>query len=710
METDENKSKVLHRLVFHRAITILVNAPCSVAVVDDGKGHEKVFCFLQHRQKGVKQSCNNEDGNNIKVDNFLNHSNKTTTYAMDSSCAKDLCPLKDFQSLAEQDMSHFVHYLRWTYPLPIAVRLGNLPLVHYLIKKGTYVDVWGYNFATPLYTAASHVLCNDKILVNTSSQDVEGSQEKKKHIDSLADHSTSEALKQNSLLSENNSRLKMVYLLLKNGAPVDAPDLYSVKCPINAAIKNDNQDLLELFLACGATVNVRMLNQNIIPPLIQLSKRQQQKKRTVKGLARLGYKSPLFVACELQAWRCVSVLLNHKADPHWRDPFSYRNVTPTLLAYRKNSAMLRLFVLKGAGSTEETRWVLSEVLAAAILQDDVQTISFLIGTYPDLMYRESSGMWSLPLHQASRLNKIALVQRLLQLGNEPNVTNNESLTPLHFASSEGNRHIIELLVKNGADVDRIGGPQLNTPLHMAVEENHIEAVELLLKLNANVTIKNIAGMTPLMVAIVARHDKVAPLLIQHASVEALDTLDDNNRSALFYAIHFCQFKVADFLVDKGVCLQLTDSANATAESLLLEKIHSFKKTNLSLNKLFWNFVNVTSKANTYHTTALTGKLENSECFKAYGRSMCDAEKQQPDQALDESVKKLTNKRKKLAKQLLTKIRSRFKKPHCTTAGLTSNFLSTSLPHVVYPHIMSHKSQQIATGHISSSSSQTNQSD
>jgi hypothetical protein len=109
--------------------------------------------------------------------------------------------------------------------------------------------------------------------------------------------------------------------------------------------------------------------------------------------------------------------------------------------------MLRLFVSKGAGSTDETRWVLSEVLAAAILQDDVQTISFLvcdivffflydhfhfffccfvtheknivkkkIGTYPDLMYRESSGMWSLPLHQASRLNKFSLVQQLLQLG------------------------------------------------------------------------------------------------------------------------------------------------------------------------------------------------------------------------------------------------------------------------------------------------------
>lgn len=78
--------------------------------------------------------------------------------------------------------------------------------------------------------------------------------------------------------------------------------------------------------------------------------------------------------------------------------------------------MLQLFVRKGSGSTKATRWVLSEVLAAAILQDDLNSIQFLVSSYKDLLERENSGMWSLPLLQAARLNKAPVLKLLLDLG------------------------------------------------------------------------------------------------------------------------------------------------------------------------------------------------------------------------------------------------------------------------------------------------------
>lgn len=100
--------------------------------------------------------------------------------------------------------------------------------------------------------------------------------------------------------------------------------------------QNDNQALLEKLIAAGAKINIRALPPGVIPPLIQVSRRQQEKKQPKAGITRLSYKSPLFYACEVNARSCIEALLDAGADPHWRDPFSNRNVTPTLLAYRKD--------------------------------------------------------------------------------------------------------------------------------------------------------------------------------------------------------------------------------------------------------------------------------------------------------------------------------------------------------------------------------------
>lgn len=173
---------------------------------------------------------------------------------------------------------------------------------------------------------------------------------------------------------------------------------------------------MEKLLAAGARINLRSLPLHAISSVIHYSRRHQQKKQSQRNLTRLGYKSPLFFACEFRAWTCVKTLLECGADPHWRDPFSNRNLTPALLAYRKNPDTLQLFVEYGTGATKETRWVLSEILAAAILQDDMGSIEFLIKKYPDLLEYESSGIWSLPLIQASRLDKVPIVQALLIAG------------------------------------------------------------------------------------------------------------------------------------------------------------------------------------------------------------------------------------------------------------------------------------------------------
>ena len=56
------------------------------------------------------------------------------------------------------------------------------------------------------------------------------------------------------------------------------------------------------------------------------------------------------------------------------------------------------------------------------------------------------------LHIAVKNNSIKLVKYFLNKKLSPNDLNNDGQTPLHFALKEGNKEIIELLIKNGADI------------------------------------------------------------------------------------------------------------------------------------------------------------------------------------------------------------------------------------------------------------------
>ena len=62
-------------------------------------------------------------------------------------------------------------------------------------------------------------------------------------------------------------------------------------------------------------------------------------------------------------------------------------------------------------------------------------------------------------------------------------------TTLHLASSQGNVKVVELLLKEGADVhamDRYG----NNALHEAVSNNHVAVAEMLSRAGAELNYKN----------------------------------------------------------------------------------------------------------------------------------------------------------------------------------------------------------------------------
>jgi ankyrin repeat protein len=135
--------------------------------------------------------------------------------------------------------------------------------------------------------------------------------------------------------------------------------------------------------------------------------------------------------------------------------------------------------------------------------------------------------------RAARQNDTEAVRGLVAGGDtNPNETDEESRTALHYAASNGNTALIAILIKAGAKLD-VADPLGDTPLHLAANRDRTEAGQLLLAAGARVDPQNHDGRTPLMIA-ASRGDTqlVLALLAKGASTKITDY---TGRNALAWA-------------------------------------------------------------------------------------------------------------------------------------------------------------------------------
>lgn len=81
-------------------------------------------------------------------------------------------------------------------------------------------------------------------------------------------------------------------------------------------------------------------------------------------------------------------------------------------------------------------------------------------------------------------NDTILVQKLLQLGANPNRRDQDRKTPLHYAALKGHIEIAKILLEAGADPNA-KDPLDYTPLHFASQYGHPEIIKLLTEYNNN---------------------------------------------------------------------------------------------------------------------------------------------------------------------------------------------------------------------------------
>jgi len=123
----------------------------------------------------------------------------------------------------------------------------------------------------------------------------------------------------------------------------------------------------------------------------------------------------------------------------------------------------------------------------------------MVGCYPLFIAADAViAPQNFSIHKAARVGHIKAVKRNLASGTDVNAKDDDGVTPLLVAAVSGRKEIIELLIREGADVNaKVNGV---TPLHQAAFRSHKEIAELLIANGADLNaVDNVGkfGRTPL---------------------------------------------------------------------------------------------------------------------------------------------------------------------------------------------------------------------
>ena len=192
----------------------------------------------------------------------------------------------------------------------------------------------------------------------------------------------------------------------------------------------------------------------------------------------------------------------------------------------------------------------------------------------------ADGSDSAPLLVAASNGDLALVNRLLKAGANPNVRNKLNTTPLLEAAFHSNTEIIKALMEAGADPN-LAGPDGQTPLMLIARGDNVAAAKLLLDKGANPKAKESQReQTALMWAAANDQGPMARLLVERgADVDAKTAIDlmtplvsaepraqprsPGGMTALMFASREGCLECVQAMVEKGAKVDLADPEGVT---------------------------------------------------------------------------------------------------------------------------------------------------
>ena len=123
------------------------------------------------------------------------------------------------------------------------------------------------------------------------------------------------------------------------------------------------------------------------------------------------------------------------------------------------------------------------LIIALVAMVGISLINYVVSILPtglETKPREKSPEGVKAMFYAIEKDNLVYAQKVLSMGFDPNLHNDNGYTPLQYAAMRGNPHMVELFIRNGGDVSALS-KEGESAMELALKMSHGEAAEVLRK-------------------------------------------------------------------------------------------------------------------------------------------------------------------------------------------------------------------------------------
>ncbi|KAH8673793.1 hypothetical protein BX600DRAFT_509023 [Xylariales sp. PMI_506] len=165
--------------------------------------------------------------------------------------------------------------------------------------------------------------------------------------------------------------------------------------------------------------------------------------------------------------------------------------------------------------------------------------------------------------QLARVGDVPAMEKLFEQGEyDATFTDDEGITPLHWAAINNQFAMVKYLIEKGADINRKGGDSVATPLQWAAQRSNYYTVNLLLQHGADPLITDAQGYNTLHISTFQGNVLLITLLL-HQGIP-VDVVDSYGHTALMWAAYKGFPLCVDLFLRWGASVHATDEQGFTA--------------------------------------------------------------------------------------------------------------------------------------------------